>query len=400
MAALNHPHILALLDTGQEGDTPYVVFELLEGETLADRLKRGPIAPRKAVQLGVQLCQGLAAAHDRHIIHRDLKPSNVFLTHDGTLKILDFGLARLVRGPASAEGQPVTETRPDLIVGTLGYLSPEQARGKKADARSDVFAVGAILYEMLSGSRAFQGQSTAELLASVLKDDPPEFRSVSAAVPESLDRVVRRCLEKESADRFQTARDVAFALEALAGSAAPFSLAAGAPPTGGRRRVALGIAAVLLAGAAAIGGYLWGKGRASATAEARGPVRFVVSPPPQAPHIGAFRVSPDGRLLAFQAWGPESSLWLRGLDDTEARPVPGTEGAGGLAWSPDSRRLAFTVDRLIKTIDLAGGGPRPWPRRATRSWATGVRKERSSTPTSDGEPLSTRCPPLAARRSG
>ena len=232
-------------------------------------------------------------------------------------------------------------------------------RGAAADQRADIFALGAVLYEMATGRKAFDGGTAADTLSAVLNREPPPMEGAAGdgreAIPPALERVVRRCLEKEPEERFQSARDVAFALEALAGPTAP--LAAGAPPTGRRRRVALGIAAVLVAGASAIGGYLWGGGSSSAIAEARGPVRFVVSPPPQAPHIGAFRASPDGRLLAFQAWGPESSLWLRGLDDTEARPVSGTEGAGGLAWSPDSRRLAFTVGRLIKTIDLAGGGP-------------------------------------------
>src|SRR5260221_4119544 len=219
-AALNHPNILSIFDIGGgQGGVPYVVSELLEGETLRERLRLGPLPTRKAVDYALQTARGLAAAHDKGIVHRDLKPENLFVTEDGRVKILDFGLAKLTAPEASGHGadaptvQAVTE--PGLIMGTVGYMAPEQVRGKPADARSDIFAFGAILYEMVSGKRAFHGETTADTMSAILKEDVPELSETARNVPPGLERIVRHCLEKSPTQRFQSTGDLAFDLESL-----------------------------------------------------------------------------------------------------------------------------------------------------------------------------------------
>ena len=219
-AALNHPNILAVHDVSAEG-APFVVFELLEGETLRERA--GQVSPRQAVDYAVQIARGLAAAHDRGVTHRDLKPDNVFVTRDGQVKILDFGLARLAEPPAASalSAAPTREqTTPGTIIGTTGYMAPEQVRGMPADHRADIFALGVLLYEMLTGQRAFHRHSTAETQAAVLRDDPPPAPPGRPVAP-ALDRLVRRCLAKRPEDRFQSARDVVFALEAVGSGSDP-----------------------------------------------------------------------------------------------------------------------------------------------------------------------------------
>jgi len=222
--ALNHPNVVVVHDVGTASGTPFVVMELLEGETLRQRLRSGALAPRKAVELAVQVALGLAAAHERGIVHRDLKPENLFLSRDGRVKILDFGLATLRppdAGSGSGERTLTRETSPGAILGTLGYLSPEQARGQESDARSDLFALGAVLYEALAGQPAFPGASAADTLSAILREDPPALRP-GTDLPAGLENIVRRCLEKNPAERFASARDVGFALEAVsAGLAAP-----------------------------------------------------------------------------------------------------------------------------------------------------------------------------------
>ncbi len=216
--ALNHPNLLAVFDTGQHEGDPYVVFELLDGVTLRQLLGRGPLPARKAVDYATQIAHGLAAAHEKAIVHRDLKPENLFVTKDGRVKILDFGLAKLrpaldPHGPR-AEGSAVsTATEPGVILGTVGYMSPEQVRGEPADHRSDIFSFGVVLYETLSGGRPFTGDTSAELMTAILKEDPPEL--LKPDVPSGLERVLRRCLEKRPEERFQSARDIGFALDAV-----------------------------------------------------------------------------------------------------------------------------------------------------------------------------------------
>ncbi|HEX9163185.1 MAG TPA: serine/threonine-protein kinase, partial [Thermoanaerobaculia bacterium] len=228
---LNHPNLLTIYDVGNADGTPYLVSELLQGENLRDRLNRGPLPPRKAAEIALLIAHGLGAAHEKGIVHRDLKPENIFLTRDGRVKILDFGIAKLTAvGRDASFKQAATE--PGMVMGTVGYMSPEQVRGEEVDPRTDIFALGTILYEMLSGQRAFKRNSAIETLGSILKDDPPDLLQVNPGIPTALDRLVRRCLEKDREQRFQSARDLAFNLETLSNfsSAGTFSGASG-PPT-------------------------------------------------------------------------------------------------------------------------------------------------------------------------
>ena len=223
---LNHPNLLTIFDVGDAGGTPYIVSELLEGETLRERLNRGPLSPRRALDAAQQIANGLAAAHEKGIVHRDLKPENVFLARDGRAKILDFGIARVTArdeegGPLGFQG-PATE--PGMVMGTVGYMSPEQVRGLPVDGRSDIFAFGAIFYEMLTGNRAFKRDSSIDTLSAILKEDPPELTDALPNIPPAVDRLIRRCLEKDREMRFQSARDLAFNLEMLSGISSPGTL--------------------------------------------------------------------------------------------------------------------------------------------------------------------------------
>ena len=260
-AALNHPNILAVFDIGSQDNSPYIVSELLEGATLRSRLISGPLPVRKAVDYALQIVRGLAGAHDHGIFHRDLKPENIFITRDGHVKILDFGLAKLTMPEPDAPGMSTQATLDSVtgrgvLLGTLGYMSPEQCRGANIDARSDIFSFGAVLYEMISGQRAFRGDTTADTISSILKEEPHDLSSAVRDVPPLLERIVHHCLEKDPAARFQSARDVAFALEALSsvsslttGVLATPAPAIAAPPSRKSWLVPslLGIIAVLLA---------------------------------------------------------------------------------------------------------------------------------------------------------
>ena len=215
-AALNHPNILAVHDVGATNGVPYVVSELLEGRTLRQILEGGALTTRKAIEYGTQIASGLAAAHEKGIIHRDIKPENVFVTKDGRVKILDFGLAKLADVPtADGAHATMTQTDPGMVVGTVGYMSPEQLRAEQIDARSDVFSLGAVLYEMFSGERAFKGKTAVDTMSAILKEDPADFPAAIHASAPAIERIVRRCLEKNPDERFQSVRDVTFALEAL-----------------------------------------------------------------------------------------------------------------------------------------------------------------------------------------
>jgi serine/threonine protein kinase len=221
--ALNHPNVCAILDIGTYEGSPFVVMELLEGETLRERLNAGAIPVRKAVDYVAQVAHGLAAAHEKGVVHRDLKPENLFLTKDGRVKVLDFGLAKLTRpevlAPAGEEPVSIAATQTGAILGTMGYMAPEQVRGQNADARSDLFAMGAILHELLTGKRVFHGASYVETLHAILNKEPAAFSASDRELPPGLEPIVRHCLEKEPEERFQSARDLAFALESLSGGA-------------------------------------------------------------------------------------------------------------------------------------------------------------------------------------
>jgi eukaryotic-like serine/threonine-protein kinase len=219
-ARLNHPNILTVHEIAAHDGQPYVVSELLEGETLRDAIEAGPLAVKKSIEYSIQMCRGLTAAHEKGIVHRDLKPEDVFVTSDGRLKILDFGLAKLTEAAAAGAetmlvGTHVADTSPGVVVGTVGYMSPEQVRGQPVDQRSDIFNLGAILYELLSGTRGFAGATPADTLSDILGKDPPELTIGHRSISPALDRVVRHCLEKAPSQRFQSASDVAFARENL-----------------------------------------------------------------------------------------------------------------------------------------------------------------------------------------
>jgi eukaryotic-like serine/threonine-protein kinase len=351
--ALNHPNLLTVFDTGQHEGNPYVVFELLEGATLRQVVGRAAIPARKAVDYAVQIAQGLAAAHEKGIVHRDLKPENLFVTKDGRVKILDFGLAKLrpafdPRAPREEGGTISTATGAGVVLGTVGYMSPEQVRGDPADHRSDIFAFGAVFHEMLSGERPFRGETTAEVMTAILKEDSPELTKPD--IPPGLERVVKRCLEKRPEERFQSARDIAFALEA---ASAAKSIA--------RPRAWLGPTAAALAAGAVIGGPLaWRLGRPDPTHEpaAMGVARFTWSLPAGLDLDSAPVVSPDSRSIAFTATDASGArLFVRTLDRLEASAVAGTDGAKQPFWSPDSRSLGYFANGALMKVALASGAP-------------------------------------------
>ena len=363
-AALNHPNIVAVYDVGSEEGRPYVVAELLEGEVLRQRLERGALPVRKAVDLGVQLANGLAAAHQKSITHRDLKPENLFITRDGRLKILDFGLAKVTSplppaGAMVSTGLPGTE--PGLVMGTIGYMAPEQLRGQPIDHRSDIFSTGAVLYEMLSGERAFRGDSPADTVSAILHQDPASLTTSARHIPPALQRIVDRCLEKDPNERFYSAHDLGIALEAMTGSGTAGSELSAALP---RRRINIGWAAAVLSLAAAGMAIAWGISQRAPEAD-RQLIRFAVNLPPGATFVDTeaslpvlqLALSPDGEHLAFVAkhTGSQSMIWVRRLDALDGAPLAGTEGGMYPFWSPDSRSLGFFAADKIKRVDLAGG---------------------------------------------
>jgi eukaryotic-like serine/threonine-protein kinase len=361
--SLNHPNITAVYDIGTHEGAPYVVQELLEGETLRAELAGGRLSPRKATEYAVQITRGLAAAHERGIVHRDVKPENLFVTKDGRIKILDFGLAKLVQreqrdsSPSELPTQSAG-TEPGVVLGTLGYMSPEQVRGKASDARSDIFSFGAVLYEMLSGKRAFQGDSAADTMSAILTKEPPDLSQAGGDVSASLDRVVRHCLEKSPEQRFQSARDLAFALEsASVGSGSGLTAAPQAP-----RRVSV-LAILLALAVAAI---------PAAVILTRRSVRY------QAPSFQQLtfrrgtvlraRYTPDGGSIIYSAaWeGAPTEIFTARLDGTESRPF-GIKNADVLAVSSKgevavllkkSRLRVWSGRGTLAVVPLAGGAQR------------------------------------------
>ncbi len=306
-SALNHPNILSIFDLGTHEGAPYIVSELLEGETLRSRLSGGAFQPRRAITHALQIAQGLAAAHEKGIVHRDLKPENIFVTADGRLKILDFGLAKLTQpegvNPSQTNLPTVTPgTEPGVVLGTMGYMSPEQVRGKGADARSDIFSFGAILYEMLAGRRAFHGDTAADTISAILTKDPPDLSETNRRVPESLDRIVRHCLEKSPESRFHSASDIAFDLEAISGT----SLVSGAAAPAGRASLGARLRPWLpwLAIPAAALAYFAGRQPASRKVSFPGQEVGTVRKLTIQPGVESYpTLSPDASTLAYQA-GP------------------------------------------------------------------------------------------------
>ncbi len=363
ISQISHPHICALYDVGREGDRDFLVMEYLEGETLAARLDKGALPSEQLLRYGIEIADALDKAHRLGIVHRDLKPGNIMLTKTG-VKLLDFGLAKFqtaarndslsgvsVLATQAQASQPLTER--GTVLGTFQYMAPEQLEGGEADSRSDIFAFGAVLYEMATGKKAFTGKSQASLAGAILRDDPTSVTEIAPMIPPAVNRIVKTCLAKDPEDRFQTAHDVKLQLQWIAEGGSQAGLPA---PVAARRksreRLAWGVAAAAIVAAAALGfGFVR---RAPVKPRA---VRFEIAPPEGVIAIDAPRISPDGRYLAFNATDAEGKtrIWVRALNALVAQPLSGTEGATRPFWSPDSRFLGFIAEGKLKKIEVTGG---------------------------------------------
>ncbi len=365
ISSLTHAHICTLYDVGEEGGVEFLVMEYLAGETLAQRLLRGPLPIDQVIRVAAQIADALDAAHRHGIVHRDLKPSNVMVTEGGA-KVLDFGLARELSVDASA-GSAVSQstvTQAGTIVGTVQYMAPEQLEGKAVDARSDIFAFGAIVYEMTTGRRAFEGTSQSGLIAAILTTTPTSLASFAPMTPPALNHVVRHCLAKSPAERWQSAADLRRELDWVADSLAEVDGATTQTRVRSNRRGRNWAGAAIVIGlVAAFFGLRARPGRIDSHA-----VRLVL-PPIEGVAYKSFNqiqsppvVSPDGRQIAFVAHqiGQPDALWVRPLDRLEAHVLAGTESIIGSHpfWSPDSRSLGFFAGGKLKRVDLAGGPPR------------------------------------------
>lgn len=320
VAALSHPNILAIHDFGRDGGVTYAVTELLEGDTLRPRLADGALPTRRAVEYAIQIVHGVAAAHERGIVHRDLKPENIFITKSGAVKILDFGLAKTPGSAAVASAAQMTgATLPGTVMGTVGYMSPEQVRGLAVDYRTDIFSFGVILYEMLSGRRAFSGDSQVETMNAILKADPPEFAEINPSLPSSLDRIVRRCIEKDPADRFHSAHDLGIALEAVSGTSNRSATSIVAPPP--RRRSKLLAAAAAGAVLAAVAAFA--AGRATVRAPANTVPQYQRLTFRRGPIFSA-RLAPVGGTIVYSArWdGPTKQLFSIAAESPDSLQLP------------------------------------------------------------------------------
>ncbi len=368
ISSLNHPNICTLYDVGHQNGMDYLVMEFLEGETLASRLVKGPLSPEQVLKHGTEICEGLQKAHRTGVIHRDLKPGNIMLTKTGA-KLMDFGLAKAATGPPLSSSLTITLSGPSAdqpltargtLVGTFQYMSPEQLEGKEADARSDIFALGAVLYEMATGKRAFTGKTQASIVAAILASEPQPISVVQPMSPSALDRVVKVCLAKDPDERLETVHDLKLQLMWIAEDGSQ----AGVPaPEAGRRknRERALIAAVVFCGLVAAAGIA----RSVIFSKKAESLRWVVRAQIGAPEHFSFTtvaatnhvvISPDGSSLAFIAEGEgKQLLWVRLLRAAEAQPLAGTEGAYYPFWSPDSKFIGFFARGKLKKVEASGG---------------------------------------------
>ena len=359
ISSLNHPHICTLFDIGRQADVDYLVMEFLEGDTLARRLEKGALALPELLELAVQIASALAAAHAAGIVHRDLKPGNIMLTKSGA-KLLDFGLAKVRAAEAvtGSLGDPITMA--GTIMGTAPYMSPEQIQGREADTRSDLFAFGATLYEMLTGKRAFPGTSQFAVVNAILEKDPEPASALEPSTPPALERVVRRCLAKDPEKRWQNTSDLVSELKWIAEGGGTAVATAGSGTLPKRRKRELlsdSLAAIFLLAAVVSALSYWRAVRAPARV-----ITAEITPPDKVRILyegygGELALSPDGRALAFSAADEsgKTMLWVRSLDSLAARSLPGTEGAGHPFWSADNRTLGFFTASELKSVDAEGG---------------------------------------------
>ena len=370
--ALNHPNILVVHDVGADNGVPYVVSELLEGQTLREALAGGALPARKAVDYAIQIANGLAAAHEKGIVHRDLKPENLFVTRDGRVKILDFGLAKLassdLTGGAGQSLAPTLDgggTTPGLVLGTVGYMSPEQLRGEPVDARSDIFSLGAVIYEMFSGARAFHGKTAVETMSAILREDPPEMVTTTSGASPALERIVRRCVEKKRDERFQSARDLSFALDAVSNISTSSSSRMEAVPASPRpSRAGTVAAAVAVAAVMAAGGYVAGRGRGT-SAPSQPTIRQLTF---RSGTVRGARFTPDPKTVVYAAaWeGRPLVLFTVREDSSESSAVNlppanllavSSAGEMAVALKPETSNV-FAVSGTLARAPLAGGAAR------------------------------------------
>src|SRR5579871_946494 len=378
ISALNHSNICTLYDIGQQDGISFLVMEYLEGESLAERLKKGALSLKKTLRIGIDVCEALEAAHRQGIVHRDLKPGNIMLTPGGA-KLMDFGLAKAVSmatakttvgsgappsftaAATAVSSSPISPlTTAGTIVGTVQYMSPEQIEGNEIDSRSDIFALGSILYEMAAGKRPFEGKSQISLASAILEKDPEPISVTKPMIPAAFEHAVTTCLKKDPEHRYQTAHDLKLQLQWISTSSSSTAMPAMQRRSQRGAQVGWAIAAVVALGLGLILGSFIQHSAAPAPV-----VRTVINPPEKAllnlsgDTAGPPVLSPDGSTLAFTATRPDgtTAIWIRPMDSLQARVVPGTENAIFPFWSPDSRSLGFFTENKLKTVDLNGGSP-------------------------------------------
>jgi serine/threonine protein kinase len=361
ISSLNHPNVCTLHDVGHENGIDFLVMEFLEGEPLDKRIKRGTFETNEILQIGKQIADALDAAHKKGLVHRDLKPSNIFLTKEGA-KLLDFGLAKL-QAETVAGMDDETRTTPvtgaGAIVGTLQYMSPEQLEGREANARSDIFSFGATLYEMATGQRAFSGDSKASLIGSIMKEAPRDISELRPTSPPALDRLIKKCLEKDPERRWQTASDLRDELEWIVAAGSQTGVAA---PLALRRRVRLRLTSILAVAATSVAVIL-GVREMTRVPQSWPTLRYSLPMPEGITGIDWPQLSPDGRYIAFQGYDSSgaSQIWIRSMNSRDAHPIPGTANARRPFWSPDSRYLAFFEEgggtRPLRRVPVAGSTP-------------------------------------------